>query len=147
MPPQHTKPGLASAAFFGPRSQVVEEDYLASLHSFLRQNKHGQMFLREVAALDPDQVWSVFAAANAHVAALSEGPGLVAMIRDWAADGASGPFASCPSSIVWLSLLLVVQVAQYLQYLDHYALSHQEFMAGVAEGGGLHGYCGGLPVC
>jgi hypothetical protein len=148
MSPERNSPGLASAAFFCPQARAPDEDYLAGLHSFLSQDKHGQMLLREIIALKTERVWSIFAAARPDVAALSQGPEYIDMLHDWAAEGVVSPLAAARSGIVALPLLLVLQITQYLRYLEHHGLTHQDFLEGVGKaGGGIQGYCGGLPVC
>ncbi|KAL2140421.1 hypothetical protein VTI28DRAFT_3841 [Corynascus sepedonium] len=137
--------GLASAAFFCPQARAPDEDYLAGMHSFLSEDKHGQMLLKEIVALKTEKVWSIFADARADVAALSQGPEYVDMLHDWAAEGIAKPLAEARSGIVALPLLLVLQITQYLRYLAHHGLSHQGFLASVGKAGGIQGYCGGLP--
>jgi hypothetical protein len=147
MLPERNSPSLASAAFFCPQARAPDEKYLAGMHSFLSHDKHGQMLLKEIVALKTERVWSIFAAARADVAALSQGPGYVDMLHDWAAEGVSSPLAAARSGIVALPLLLVLQITQYLRYLAYNKLSHQGFLASVGKAGGIQGYCGGLPVC
>ncbi|KAL2130829.1 hypothetical protein VTI74DRAFT_5872 [Chaetomium olivicolor] len=138
-------PGLVSAAFFCPQARAPDENYLFGMHSFLRQDKYGQLLLKEIIALKTDQVWSIFAHAAPDVAALSYGPEYVDMLHDWAADAVCSPLAAVRSGIVALPLLLILQITQYLGYLAHHGLSHQEFLASVDKGGSIQGYCGGLP--
>lgn len=133
-----------SAAFFCPQSRAPDEEYLAGLHLFLRHNQHGQIILQELAGLD--RIWTIFANARDDIHALSQGPMLVNMLQDWAKDGNSGPLAAARSGIVSLPLLLVLQIGQYLRYLEVHGLSHHEFVADVQHAGGLQGYCGGLPA-
>jgi len=144
--PQEMMPGSVSAAFFCPQARAPDEHYLAGLHSFLSQDKHGRTLLEEIVNLKTDRVWEIFAAARDDVAALRQGSEYVNILRDWAAEGTSGPLAAARSGIVALPLLLILQTTQYLRYLAHHGLSHRDFLAGVSEAGGLQGYCGGLPV-
>ncbi|PHH89660.1 hypothetical protein CDD83_5578 [Cordyceps sp. RAO-2017] len=135
-----------STAFFCPQSRAPDEDYLAGLHAFLSSTQHGRHLLEHVAALRTDRIWDIFAGARTDVRALRQGPRYVDMLRDWALDGISGPLAAARSGIVALPLLVILQVGQYLRYLDFHRLSHHDFLAAVrAGGGGLQGYCGGLP--
>ncbi|KAK4244346.1 BcPKS16, polyketide synthase [Corynascus novoguineensis] len=145
MLPERNSSGLASAAFFCPQARAPDEDYLAGMHSFLSEDKHGQMLLREIVALKTEKVWTIFADVRADVAALSQGPEYVDMLHDWAAEGIAKPLAEARSGIVALPLLLVLQITQYLRYLAHHGLSHQGFLASVGKAGGIQGYCGGLP--
>ena len=142
----NTKTGLVSAAFFCPQARAPDEEYLDGLRSFLSHNRYGQVLLKEIIALKTDRIWSVFTASREDVAALRHGPEYVDMLHDWAAEGISGPLSRARSGIVALPLLVVLQITQYLRYLAHHGLSHEDFIAGVSKGGGLQGYCGGLPV-
>ncbi|KXX79217.1 Conidial yellow pigment biosynthesis polyketide synthase [Madurella mycetomatis] len=135
-----------SGAFFCPQSRAPDPDYLAGLHLFLSRNRHGQALLREVANLETDETWTIFAAASEGVRSLTLGPRYLGILRDWALHGVSGPLAEVRSGIVALPLLAILQVGQYLRYLEFYQLSHQEFLAQVRHDGGLQGYCGGLPA-
>lgn len=135
--------GELSAAFFCPQSRAPDEEYLAGLHSFLRQNTYGNTLLKEIATLD--QTWTLFANARPDVRALSQGPGLVDLLRDWAATGNSTALATARSGIVALPLLVVLQIGQYLRYLEVHRVSHCKIVADVQNAGGLQGYCGGLP--
>ena len=149
MPPNHdTHPGPAAAAFFGPRSRTTDPSTLSSLHFFLRQNHHGQALLHELTSLKTGNMWSTFAAARPDIAALKEGPGLVDMLHDWAVDGSQGKaLAAERSGVIALVQLIVLQVGQYLRYLEWRGVGHGEFVEGVVDGGGgVEGCCGGLPV-
>ncbi|RYP89869.1 hypothetical protein DL770_004021 [Monosporascus sp. CRB-9-2] len=147
MSAKHENKHKVSAAFFCPQTKSADEGYLASLHAFLSQNQYGQILLGHIAALADDQLWELFAAARDDVRALTHGPECLATLRDWAANGISGPLAATRANITSLPLLAVLQIGQYLRYLEVHGISHQEFLADVQEGaGGIHGYCGGLPA-
>jgi len=133
-----------SAAFFCPLSRAPDEEYLAGLHSFLRHNQYGQVILQELSSLD--RIWTIFANARDDIQALSQGPAFIDMFREWAKNGDSGPLAAARSGIIALPLLLVLQIGQYLCYLETYGLTHREFVDDVRHVGGLQGYCGGLPA-
>jgi hypothetical protein len=122
-----------SVAFFCPQSRAPDEEYLAGLHLFLRHNQYGQILLQELSGLD--RIWTIFANAWDDIQALSEGPMLVDMLRDWARDGDSGPLAAARSGIVVLPLLLVLQIGQYFRYLEIHGLGHYEFVADVRHAG------------
>lgn len=144
---QENGPASISGAFFCPQAGAPDEEYLNGLHSFLSQHKQGQSLLREVSNLKNDKIWSIFAEAREDIANLSPGPEYVDMLYDWAVEGVSKPLAAARSGIVALPLLVILQVGQYLRYLDYHGLSHQAFLVDVRKAGGLQGYCGGLPVC
>lgn len=135
-----------SAAFFCPQTKAPDEEYLASLHNFLRQNPHGQILLREVTALADSQLWEIFASSRAEVRQLDHGPRCLRALRDWASEGLSAPLSGIQSNISSLPLLAVLQIGQYLRYLEARQISHREFIAQVQGAAGVHGYCGGLPA-
>ncbi|GAB1312718.1 Polyketide synthase [Madurella fahalii] len=135
-----------SGAFFCPQSRAPDADYLAGLHAFLNRDRHGQALLREVANLGTDGTWEIFATANGGVSSLAKGPKYLGILRNWAVEGVSEPLAAVHSGIVALPLLAIVQIGQYLRYLEFRRLSHRDLLAEVGDGGGLQGYCGGLPA-
>lgn len=135
-----------SAAFFCPQTKAPDEEYLTSLHIFLRQNPHGQVLLREVAALADGQLWGIFASSQPEVRQLEHGPKCLRALRDWASEGLSAPLSGIQSNISSLPLLAVLQIGQYLRYLEARQISHRDFVAQVQGAAGVHGYCGGLPA-
>lgn len=146
MDPQYSP---ASAAFFCPQTKAADEAYLDNLHAFMSSHAYGKLILDEVAALGDTQsrLWETFASAREDVRALGHGPKCLAMMRDWATNGISKPLTVTRSNILSLPLLAVLQIGQYLRYLEIHGLSHQDFVADVkAGGGGVHGYCGGQPA-
>ncbi|KAK8091034.1 6-methylsalicylic acid synthase [Apiospora phragmitis] len=136
-----------SAAFFCPQTKRADEGYLDMLYRFLKQNKYGTRLLSEVAALADDDLWNVFAWVNDNIRGMSHGPRVLTTLQDWAVNGRSGPLSTTQSNITSLPLLSVLQIGQYLRYLDVHGLSHWDFVSDIREGGGgVHGYCGGLPA-
>lgn len=144
--PQNSDSTHISGAFFCPQAYAPDEGYLNGLHSFLSQSKHGKSLLREISDLKDSHIWSTFATASGDVASLSAGPEYIDLLYNWATKGTSGPLAAARSSVVALPLLVVLQVGQYLRYLDYHNLSHQTFLADVSQAGGVQGFCGGLAV-
>lgn len=135
-----------SAAFFCPQTKAPDEEYLTSLHIFLRQNSHGQVLLQEVAALADGQLWEIFASSQTKVRQLEHGPRCLRALKDWASEGLSAPLSGIQSNISSLPLLAVLQIGQYLRYLEARQISHRDFVAQVQGAAGVHGYCGGLPA-
>ncbi|QGA14099.1 hypothetical protein EYB26_001752 [Talaromyces marneffei] len=142
--PQDSDSTHPSGAFFCPQAYAPDEEYLNGLHSFLSENKYGKSLLREISDLKDSHIWSTFATASGDVASLSAGPEYIDLLYNWAAKGASGPLAAARSSVVALPLLVILQVGQYLRYLDYHNLSHQTFLVDVSQAGGVQGFCGGL---
>lgn len=132
---------VASAAFFSPRTRPPPEDYLADLRSFLRQSRYGTQLLGHVATLDT--AWPLFANENNTFQASPNGRQQLSFLVDWANGGAIAPVCGAKSGIVALPLLLVLQLGQYLRYLECHSISHEQFIGQVQHHGGIHGYCGG----
>ena len=66
-------------------------------------------------------------------------------LSNWITTGDSAPIANALSGILSLPLLVIIQLGQYFQYLDLHGVRHSDFLAQVRKGGGVQGYCGGLP--
>ncbi len=145
--PKENKPAPISAAFFCAQALAPDEEYLNGLHSFLSQHQQGQALLREISNLKHSRIWSTLAAASNDVASLNTGAEYVDILYNWAANGASESLSAARSGAVALPLLVILQIGQYLRYLDYHKLTHQAFLANVREAGGLQGFCGGLAVC
>lgn len=143
--PESEKATKVSAAFFCPQTRNPDEAYLVSLHAFLSNNVYGRILLNEVVALADTQLWETFASARDEVRQLEHGPHCLSLLRDWAADGASGPLSKARSNISSLPLLTVLQAGQYLRYLEIRGIAHRDFVSDIQNAGGVHGYCGGLP--
>lgn len=98
------------------------------------------------AILDLPSTWSIFARANADIAAL--GPSASAyphQLRAWLADDAPLEIPGVMSGILALPLLTIIQVVQYFQYLTWRGIGHAQFLREIrAAGGGAQGFCGGL---
>ena len=134
---------MASVAIFCPQSKAPQESYLDQLHAFLCRNKHLQPFLQDIIHLQ--DTWSVFANERADIAALGQGPRYMQHLADWITTGKSSSVANSMSGIISLPLLIIIQMGQYFQYLELHGVMHAEFMARLRKGGGVQGYCGGLP--
>jgi hypothetical protein len=144
-PEKESSEALPSTLFFCPQSHAPDAAYLAGLYSFLHQSLHGAALLREAAGLV--EIWATIAEAREEVRALSQGPVDLDKLRKWATDGECGALAAVRSGIVALPLLVLLQVGQYLRYLEFHNLAHHELLACIRDGnaGGAQGYCGGLP--
>ena len=134
---------MASVAVFCPQSKAPGEIYLNELHSFLRHSKYLEPFMQNL--LDLKDVWTVLANQRQDIADLGQGPRYLQNISDWVTSGKSAQIANCMSGILSLPLLVVIQTCQYFQYLELHGVSHSQFMAQLRAGGGIQGYCGGLP--
>ncbi|KAI9647087.1 hypothetical protein NHQ30_005089 [Ciborinia camelliae] len=98
-----------------------------------------------MAASDLDMFWEIFANARQDVREMWQGLELVGMLKSWATSGESSQLAAARSGIVALPLLAILQIGQYLRYLEFHGISHSEFLDLLKDAGGLQGYCGGLP--
>src|SRR4051794_40542806 len=122
-----TKSHPISAAFFSAQSRSPDEEYLRGLHSFLSQDKHGQLLLKEIAVATNSQVWSVFATASSEIGSLKRVSKYVNILDDWVRKGVSGPLSTERSGAIALPLLVILQISQYLKYLRKHKLTHAEF--------------------
>lgn len=146
-PKENNTSSNISAAFFCAQALAPDEEYLNDLHWFLSRHEHGKSLLREISNLKHNRIWSIFATASDDVASLNPGPEYIDILYNWAEKGISGSLSAARSGVVALPLLVIVQIGQYLRYLDYHRLTHQEFLANVRPSGGLQGFCGGLAVC
>ena len=133
---------IASVAIFCPQSKAPGERYLSQLHHFLRHNNHLEPFVQDL--LDLKDVWNILAKQREDIADLGQGPRYMRNLSEWVTTGKSSQIANCMSGIISLPLLVVIQICQYLQYLELHGLSHSQFMEQLQGGGGVQGYCGGL---
>jgi hypothetical protein len=134
---------MASVAVFCPQSKAPGENYLIQLHSFLRNNKYLEPFVQTL--LDLKDVWTILANEREDISDLGQGPRYMHHLSEWITTGKSSQIANCMSGIISLPLLVVIQICQYFQYLELHGMSHSQFMAQLRAGGGIQGYCGGLP--
>ena len=134
---------MASVAVFCPQSKAPGESYLNKLHTFLRQSKYLEPFVQNL--LELKNVWTILANERQDIADLGQGLRYMENLSEWITSGKSSRIANCMSGIISLPLLVVIQICQYFQYLELHKMSHSQFMAQLRAGGGLQGYCGGLP--
>jgi len=134
---------LASVAVFCPQSKAPQESYLDQLHSYIYQNRYLKALCQDIISLK--DTWKIFADQRNDIAALSQGPRHMQNLSDWITTGNSAPIANAMSGILSLPLLVIIQMGQYFQYLELHGIRHSDFLAHVRKGGGVQGYCGGLP--
>jgi hypothetical protein len=132
---------VVSAAFFCPRTKPPPERYVDELRVFLRQNRYGISLLDHVSTLD--STWRLLAQSREDIASIPDGIDSVKLLADWGRDGSNALVCSAKTSIIALPLLLVLQLGQYLRYLELSGVRHADFLEQVGQCGGIHGYCGG----
>lgn len=130
-----------SAAFFCPQSRAPSADYLDGLYQFLSRNALGTAFLRDIA--DLDQMWPIFSAARDDIRDLPNARSNIRVLVDWANGGPSAAISKASSGVIALPAVFIVQLGQYLRYLEAHAITHTEFISQLKDAGGVHGYCGG----
>ncbi|KAL8933262.1 MAG: hypothetical protein Q9211_005878, partial [Gyalolechia sp. 1 TL-2023] len=140
---QHRPNHLASVAIFNPQSKAPQEGYLDQLQSFFARHAYFDNFRQDV--FDLVNVWKMIAEQRDDIAALPQGQRHMQAMGDWIMNGKSGPVSNSMSGIITLPLLVIMQVGQYFQYLEVQGVKHCEFMESLRKGGGMQGYCGGLP--
>ena len=135
---------VASMAIFCPQSKAPTKTYLEEIWRFMSGHKYLTAILNEFSGLS--ETWSFFASRRQEIASLTQGPRYLQMLADWAATGDAGSISGVMSGILSLTLLVAIQACQYFQYLELLRISHAEFLGYLRRGGGLQGYCGGLPT-
>ena len=136
-----TDTALVSAAFFCPRSRPPRIDYLTELRVFLERHPHGSLLLAHVSTLD--ETWPLFIDAHPDIRALPHAQRDLSRLVAWSKGGPVPPVCETSAGFVALPLLLVLQLGQYLRYLQVHSLSHQTFLRQVQAAGGIQGFCGG----
>ncbi|KAL3250624.1 hypothetical protein ABHI18_011097 [Aspergillus niger] len=136
-------PIQASAAFFNPQSRAPSPNDLSALYIFLSQHPQGKVLLHHVASLT--DVLPVFGIHREDVRNVPNAEHYVHLLADWANGGPSAPVSEARTGIIALPLLLILQLGEYLRYLDFHSISHADFIAQVRNAGGIQGCCGGEP--
>lgn len=134
---------MASVALFCPQSKAPEESYLDHLHAFLMRHEYMEPFRQEITNLK--DFWLSLAQENKDIAALAQGPRYLQNLAEWITTGKSTLVSGVMSGIMSLPLLVIIQIGQYFEYLEIQGIKHAEFVAQLRKGGGVQGYCGGLP--
>ncbi|TVY40548.1 3-methylorcinaldehyde synthase, partial [Lachnellula occidentalis] len=127
---------------FAPKAELQTKSTSLVFTHFFAKTSTDRSFCRK------SWIWKAFGPfrnARDDVRALSQGPVYVDILRGWAANGESHRLSEIRSGIVALPLLIILQIGQYLRYLEFHGLAHQEFLAEIRHAGGAQGYCGGLP--
>ena len=134
---------MPSVALFCPQSKAPEDGYLDQLHSFLTGHDYMEPFRREIINLK--DFWPTLAHEREDIAALTQGPRYLQNLAEWITTGKSTLVSGVMSGILSLPLLVIIQISQYFEFLELQGIKHSEFVAQLRKGGGIQGYCGGLP--
>jgi hypothetical protein len=130
-----------SAAFFCPRARRPRDDYVTELRSFLSRRTYGVSLLNHISEL-PD-TWHIFAEARPDIRNLQHSQENLNLLVAWSKGGPVPPVCETTFGLVALPLLLVLQLGQYLRYLEVHNVSHESFVRQTQQAGGVHGFCGG----
>ncbi|KAE8372514.1 hypothetical protein BDV26DRAFT_297794 [Aspergillus bertholletiae] len=130
-----------SAAFFCPQNRPPSEQYLDQLRRYICANPFLKPFVQ--AILDMPAAWEIYASTNTAIGAMQQGPRYLENLKNWINGKATAPLAKIMSGIISLPLLLIIQIGQYFQYLEHRGIGHREFLDDI-QVGGAQGFCGGL---
>nr|AOO87096.1 polyketide synthase [Alternaria alternantherae] len=133
-----------SVAFFCPQSKAPTEAYLEQLQRYIVGTPLLQPFAEAITSLR--DTWNILCKGHADIANLKSGERHIASLERWITNGIAGPVSSSKSGILALPLLVVIQICQYLQLLELYDLTHEQMLSNLRNGGGIQGYCGGLPT-
>nr|WHF58365.1 polyketide synthase [Aspergillus sp.] len=136
-------PITASAAFFNPQSRAPSPEDLSALYTYLNGHRHGRTLLRHVSSLS--NILPIFGQLRADVRNLPNAEHYAGLLVSWAKGGPSAPVSQARTGIISLPLLLILQLGEYLKYLEYHSISHADFIAQVKDAGGIQGCCGGEP--
>ena len=129
-----------SFVVFGPQSRAPSSDYLAYIRTCIIENAALVPFRQAITELL--ETWNLYIA---HSPLLKGTPGQLSieLLQNWLAFGESPWKERCPPGVLTTPLLVIIQVVQYLKYLETTGLRHEDLLQH-AEKGGIHGYCGGF---
>lgn len=134
-----------SVGVFGPQSRAPPPYYLDKIRSILLNHGDFICIREEISSLN--DVLAMLSRENADIGRLAQGRRYTDFLIDWVVNGSAEAVASTSSGIVALPRLVLVQMAQYLEFLNSEGLTHAAFVEQVrARRGGVQGYCGGLPA-
>ena len=133
-----------SVAFFCPQSKAPTEAYLKQLQKYIVEKPLFQPFAEAITSLS--ETWVMLCEGHPDLAKLKSGERHVTSLERWITDAITSPVSNSMSGILALPLLVVIQICQYFQLLELHELTHEQMLAGLKNGGGAQGYCGGLPT-
>jgi hypothetical protein len=135
---------VPSLVVFCPQSRAPQEAYLDELRPFISSNRYLKELAEEIKCLG--NTWDVLASHREDIVNLRQGRAHLQALSDWIAEGPSKPISNVMSGILSLPLLVIIQIAQYIQLLQLSGKTHAEFLSVWSEEGGCgpQGYCAGL---
>ncbi|KAK8124195.1 hypothetical protein PG999_004113 [Apiospora kogelbergensis] len=133
-----------SFAVFGPQGTAPSTAYLLSIREYITNHPVLRCVIDQISTLN--DVLELIAGKNQGIAALEQAPEFIGYFTQWLIDGKPEPIVSTASSITVLPRLILIHVTQYFQFLESQGITHTDFLARTrATGGGMQGYCGGMP--
>ena len=136
-----TRPKV-SAVFFGPQSKAPDGRILSATHAFLSGHEYGSRLLRAVAHLDED--WTELSSSANDLRFSNQIHSHIRNLSAWASGTSSNDVSKERSAAVVLPLVLIIQLSQYLQYLETINTSHAALRGEASALGGFQGLCEGL---
>ncbi|KAI9811990.1 MAG: Type I Iterative PKS [Pycnora praestabilis] len=133
---------LPSAAVFGPQSKEPKADYLQRLRAYLCNTEELAPFVQVIRGLPA--LWTLYSNHNPDLWALSHGPQELQSCSGWIETGVSSQISKSTHGVVSIPLLIIVQVAQYFQFMREHRIRHNDLILAVQNGAGIQGYCSGL---
>ncbi|PNP51202.1 hypothetical protein THARTR1_08106 [Trichoderma harzianum] len=132
-----------SLAVFVPQSRAPSKKDLDRVRLKLTQDERCRPLLASVHQLEA--TYDLLCVEKAEIKHLAHGRSYARMLAGWIDGGVSSTdVARARSAIHSLPLLAMVQLAQFLEYLDVTDTPYSELLSQVRSAGGLQGYCGGL---
>jgi hypothetical protein len=133
-----------SMGVFCPQSRAPTVSYLEETRKFIQSHQYLRKVAEDIKTLC--DCYSFIAAKQSAIKQLPQAELYTKYLIQWLLHDDSKDVASTSSGIVALPRLVIIQVAQYFQFLDNQRLNHAGFIAMVRNAGGIQGYCGGLPA-
>lgn len=126
----------------GPHTRRPTKECLDSARTFLLSNTRLQRLARDIC--NAERTRGIVAGRQAEIAALGQGPRYAQAFHAWIDQGESKTLLESRSGIIALPLLVIIQLTQYLQYLQLANSNHVALVDSLRRGGGIQGYCAGL---
>lgn len=134
-----------SLAVFVPQSRAPSSEDLDRVRTRLTQDTRCQPLVESIRKLE--ETFELLCAEKQEITDLTHGRSYAKMLAEWV-DGngivTSNEVAEARSAIHSLPLLMLVQLTQFLDYLEATNLTYADILSQVRTVGGVQGYCGGL---
>ncbi|KAI1332612.1 BcPKS16, polyketide synthase [Xylariaceae sp. FL0255] len=132
---------ILSMAVCGPHTRRPTND-LDRIRSFLISDGRLSELVQAICALR--ESWDVVTSRRKAISALPQSTKYIDAFLNWIKSGEAEILIQSQSGIVQLPLLVIIQITQYVQYLDLAGVKHAELQESLKKNAGVQGYCAGL---